>query len=71
MSSSSTGATLVRLARYGGDLRNGMTPEAVDLLWTCTSAEVFELLVQRRGWSLRRFERFAGDFLIGALLESA
>ena len=51
-------------------LRAGMTPaEAADVLWTCTSAELYELLVQRRGWSLRRFERFVGDFLISALLE--
>lgn len=52
-----------------GDLRAGVTArEAADVLWTCTSAELYELLVLRRGWSLRHFERFVGDLLIGALL---
>jgi hypothetical protein len=55
-----------------GYLRSGMTPaDAADVLWTCTSAELYELLVERRGWSLRRFERYVGDFLIAALLEPA
>jgi AcrR family transcriptional regulator len=54
-----------------GYLRVGVTPaEAADLLWMCTSAEFYELLVRRRGWSLRRFERFVGDLLIAALLPS-
>lgn len=55
-----------------GYLRRGMTAaDAADVLWTCTSAELYELLVQRRRWSLRRFERFVGDMLIAALLEPA
>jgi AcrR family transcriptional regulator len=54
-----------------GYLRAGVTTaEAADVLWTCTSAEFYELLVQRRGWSLRRFERFVGDLLVAALLPS-
>ena len=54
-----------------GYLRAGVSAaEAADLLWTCTSAELYELFVQRRGWSLRRFERFVGDLLVGALLPS-
>lgn len=58
------------LARRGY-LRVGVTAaEAADVLWMCTSAEFFELLVQRRGWSLRRFERFVGDVLVAALLPS-
>ena len=58
------------LARRGY-LRAGVTAaEAADLLWMCTSAEFYELLVQRRGWSLRRFERFVGDLLVAALLPS-
>jgi AcrR family transcriptional regulator len=56
------------LARRGY-LRAGVTAaEAADVLWVCTSAELYELLVQRRGWSLRRFERFVGDLLVSALL---
>jgi hypothetical protein len=54
-----------------GYLRDGMTaPQAADVLWTCTSAELYELLVLRRGLSLRRFERFVGDLLVAALLPS-
>ena len=50
-------------------LRPGLTPaEAADVLWTCTSAELYELFVVRRGWSLRRFERFVGDLMVAALL---
>jgi AcrR family transcriptional regulator len=59
-----------RFLAQRGYLRPGMTTaNAADVLWTCTSAELYDLLVQRRGWSLRRFERFLGDFLIGALLK--
>ena len=58
------------LARRGY-LRGGVTAAvAADVLWMCTSAEFYELLVQRRGWSLRRFERFVGDLLIAAFLPS-
>jgi len=52
-----------------GYLREGVSiREAADLLWTCTSAEFYELLVERRGLRLRRFERFVGDLLVAALL---
>jgi AcrR family transcriptional regulator len=52
-----------------GYLRTGVTStEAADVLWTGTSAELYELLVLGRGWSLRRFERFVGDYMISALL---
>lgn len=52
-----------------GYLRPGVTAtEAADVLWTYTSAEFYELLVHRRGWSLRRFERFVGDTLEAAFL---
>ena len=54
-----------------GYLRAGVTAaEAADVLWMCTSDEFYELLVQRRGWSLRRFERFVSDLLVAALLPS-
>jgi AcrR family transcriptional regulator len=59
------------LARRGYLRRGVTTSDAADVLWTCTSAELYDLLVRRRGWSLRRFERFLGDLLIGALLEPA
>lgn len=54
-----------------GYLREGLAPvEAADFLWTCTSAEFYELFVVRRGWSLRRFERFVGDLMVATLLPS-
>jgi AcrR family transcriptional regulator len=58
------------LARRGYLRADVTTAEAADVLWACTSAEFYDLLVQRRGWSLRRFERFVGDLLVAALLPS-
>jgi AcrR family transcriptional regulator len=52
-----------------GYLRQGITlTEAADILWTCTSDELYDLLVTQRGWSLPRFARFLGEYLIAALL---
>ncbi|CAN5515176.1 hypothetical protein BH24ACT26_BH24ACT26_14350 [soil metagenome] len=52
-----------------GYLRDGVTvAHATDILWTCSSVELYELLVQQRGWSLPRFGRFIADFMITALL---
>lgn len=52
-----------------GYLRRGVTvAEATDVLWTCSSVELYELLVLRRGWSLRRFSRFVANFMITALV---
>jgi AcrR family transcriptional regulator len=61
-----------RFLQGRGYLRQGVTlADAADVLWTCTSAELYELIVLRRGWSLKRFERFVGDFLVAALLSPA
>jgi AcrR family transcriptional regulator len=55
-----------------GHLRQGVTvEEAADVLWTCSSLELYELLVLRRGWSLPRFAAFLADFMIIALLPPA
>jgi hypothetical protein len=40
-------------------------------LWTCTSDELYDLLVVQRGWSLPRYARFLADFMITALLPPA
>ena len=60
------------LARFLAErkfLRSGVSvTEAADVMWTCTSPELYELLVQQRGFSTKRFGRFVGDFLIAALL---
>jgi AcrR family transcriptional regulator len=52
-----------------GHLRQGVTvEEAADVLWTCSSLELYELLVLRRGWARPRFAAFLADFMITALL---
>jgi len=59
-------------ARYlveGAHLRAGITAnEARDVLWLCTSPEVYELLVLRRSWSAAKFGAFVADTIAGALL---
>jgi AcrR family transcriptional regulator len=53
----------------GGHLRAGVTAdEARDVLWTCSSAELYELLVLRRGWTPERFGTFVADTMTGTLL---
>ncbi len=57
-----------RLAR-AGHLRPGMRPsQAADLLWACSSPELYDLLVRRRGWALTRYARFIVDVMIAGLL---
>jgi AcrR family transcriptional regulator len=52
-----------------GYLRNGVTvTEATDILWTCSSVEIYELLVLQRGWPPPRFAQFIADFMIASLL---
>src|SRR6266536_2554193 len=57
-----------RFLKERGYLRQGVTlAEATDILWTCTSPELYDLLVQQRGWSLPRFARFLADYMIATL----
>ena len=42
--------------------------EARDLLWTLNSAQVYDLLVLQRGWTLDSYERLLGDTWTSALL---
>jgi hypothetical protein len=57
-----------RLMEHGG-LRDGLTVEDVrDVLWTYSSAELYELLVLRRGWPLERYADFAAAAMTAALL---
>jgi hypothetical protein len=52
-----------------GYLREGVSlAQATDILWTCTSDELYDLLVTQRGWSLPWFERFLADFMTTVLL---
>ena len=55
--------------RAGGHLRPELTvEEARDVLWTYNSAEVYDLLVLRRGWAPHRYGRWIADALVAALL---
>lgn len=59
-------------ARYlkdRGYLREGVSVgEATDILWVCSSAELYELLVLKRGWSLSRFAQYVTQFMVVSLL---
>ena len=58
-----------RFLKERGFLREGVPlREATDVLWTCSSVELYDLLVVQRGWTLPRFARFVFDFMIAALL---
>jgi AcrR family transcriptional regulator len=49
-------------------LRKGITIErARDVLWTYNAVEIYDLLVNERGWSVERYRDFVGDALIAAL----
>ena len=53
-----------------GRLRDDVTvEEARDVLWTYNSAELWELLVVKRGWQPERYGRWIGDALVAALLD--
>jgi AcrR family transcriptional regulator len=61
-----------RFLKQRGYLRQGVTlAQATDILWTCTSDELYDLLVVQRGWSLPRYARFLGDYMIATLLPTA
>jgi AcrR family transcriptional regulator len=52
-----------------GYLRSGVTTDkATDVMYTCTSLEIYEVLVLQRGWSLPEFAQFTAEFMISALL---
>jgi AcrR family transcriptional regulator len=60
---------LARFLAGRGYLRDGVTvAQAADVMWTSNSAELYELFVLQRGWSIPRFGRFLADFLIASLL---
>lgn len=53
----------------GGHLRVGVTAQdARDILWLCSSPELYELLIIQRRWSLAKFNRFVTDTMINALI---
>jgi len=57
-----------RLQRHGW-LRPGLTlAEATDILWTYSSAEMYDLLVVKSGWTVKRYGQFVSDAFIASLL---
>lgn len=54
------------------ELRQGVTVgDAADILWTLTAPELPVRLVQRRGWSLEKFEAWFAGAMADALLPPA
>ncbi|MGI8681240.1 MAG: TetR/AcrR family transcriptional regulator [Mycobacteriales bacterium] len=66
-------ASMTRHARQlaaDGHLRAGVSAaQAADVLWAYTAPELFDLLVNRRRWSSRRFADWVSEAYIAALLE--
>jgi len=65
-----TGMTaFARHLHEGGYLRADVSlEEARDVLWAHNSVELWDLLVNRRGWTNERFGRWVGRQLVAALL---
>lgn len=64
-------AANARFLADGGHLRTGLTGrDARDVLWTCSSPELYELLVKRRRWSVAKYSRFVADTIASSLLPS-
>ena len=58
-----------RVLKERGYLRDGVNVRgATDVLWVCSSIEIYDLLVVQRGWSLQRFAGFLSDFMIAVLI---
>lgn len=52
-----------------GHLRTDITiDKAADVLYTCSSLEIYDVLVLQRGWPPAEFAGFIADFMIGTLL---
>jgi AcrR family transcriptional regulator len=52
-----------------GQVRAGLAADDVrDVLWTYHAPELYELLVQERGWSAERYGRFLAEAMINAIL---
>ena len=52
-----------------GYLKTGVTPgDAAEIMWTYSSPDLYDLLVLRRRWALRRYSRFISEAMINALL---
>lgn len=47
---------------------NVTAAQARDVLWLCSSPELYELLVQQRGWTPQQLGRFVTDTITGTLV---
>jgi hypothetical protein len=55
-----------------GFLRAGLSvADAADILWTYSSAELYELLVMKRSWPVERYSTFVAEAIKAALLPDA
>lgn len=68
-------ARLARMAEnaqhlaVAGHLRPDVTThQARDILWLCSSPELYDLLITHRRWPLTRYRRFIADTMTGTLL---
>jgi TetR/AcrR family transcriptional regulator of autoinduction and epiphytic fitness len=67
-----TQSRLARRLRRRGQLRPGMTArEAADVIWTLASERTYLALVEGRGWTPERYERWVAEQLVAALLPDA
>ncbi len=58
-----------RALERSGALRPGTSrTDARDVLWFYSAPDLFDVLVQRGGWSIRRYARFVTDAMIAALI---
>ncbi|MBK5288002.1 MAG: TetR/AcrR family transcriptional regulator, partial [Acidimicrobiia bacterium] len=52
-----------------GALRRGVSRAAArDIMWTYTAPDLYDVLVRRRGWSVRRYARLVVEGMTAALL---
>jgi AcrR family transcriptional regulator len=64
--------TNARRLADGGHLAPGVDADAAaEVLWIYSSAELYELLVLRRGWTPARYGAFIAEAMIAALLPTA
>jgi AcrR family transcriptional regulator len=55
-----------------GALRPGLSAsQAADIIYGLTTPDIYESLVQQRGWDRQRFERWLSDVLCTAVLQHA
>lgn len=58
-----------RYLKEAGHLREGVTVrQATDILWLCSSAELYDLLVLKRGWSSDEFAEHVTQIMTSTML---